>query len=278
MKKVIGLIMIMMCAAGCSYFQHKYQSGAVVEVNGNYLYEQDLQHLTAGLSSEDSARVREQFIRQWAGDILLYDEAKDRTDKHIEALVEDYRRSLYVHAYEEKLISRRMPKMIEDTLIEQFYETHKDRFILPTSIVRGILLVVPNGAPDIKKIEKVLTTPDETRLEEIEKFAYKYATGYELFMDQWKSANQLTMRMPFEKNGFERELRAHSQIVLEDSLSTYILQVTDKRLSGDYMPLDYARSEIEKVLLNQRRHDFLQAERDRRYDEAVKEGKVKEVK
>jgi hypothetical protein len=66
--------------------------------------------------------------------------------------------------------------------------------------------------------------------------------------------------------------------VLEDSLSTYILQVTDKRLSGDYMPLDYARSEIEKVLLNQRRHDFLQAERDRRYDEAVKEGKVKEVK
>lgn len=275
MKKVIILIVSCAVMTGCGYFQHKYQAGAVVELNGNYLYESDLEHLTAGLSSEDSAKVREQYIRQWASEIVLYDKAKDRLDNHIEALVEDYRRSLYIHAYEQKLIARRMPRQVEDSLVEQFYQSHKDRFILPIGIVKGILLVAPNGAPDIKKIQKVLQQPDEAGLEEIEKFAYKYATGYELFTDQWKTANQLLMRIPMDKNTLERELKAHSQIMVQDSLSTYLLQVTDKHLTGDYMPMDYARSEIEKVLLNQRRNDFLQAERDKQYEEAVRSKKLK---
>ena len=275
MKKQI-LISLLLAAtlSGCEYFHHKYQSGTVAEVAGQYLYESDLQQVLAGLSSEDSARVREQYIRQWASDILFYETAKDRADQRLDDLVEAYRRSLYIHTYEERLIQQRMPKHVADTLVEAFYQSHADRFILKESIVKGALLVVPIGAPDLNKLKKKLQSIDETSIEDIEKYAYKYATGYELFLDEWRTANQLLLRMPFEKNTLDQELKKSSQIVMQDSINTYILQVTDKHLQGSNMPMDYARAEIEKILLQQRQSEFLRQEREKQYQDAVRFKKI----
>ena len=82
---------------GCAAYEKKNQSGAAVDVNGHYLYQSTLDSLTLGLPSEDSMRVVQQYVSQWAKDMLMYDAAKARTNSAIEVLVEDYRRTLYVH-------------------------------------------------------------------------------------------------------------------------------------------------------------------------------------
>ena len=45
-------------------------TGVAVALNGQYLYQSTLDSLSFGLSSEDSARVVEQYVKQWAKDIL----------------------------------------------------------------------------------------------------------------------------------------------------------------------------------------------------------------
>lgn len=271
----ICLLGLLLSMTACDALYRKHQVGAAVELDGQFLFYTTLDSLTRGLTAEDSANVASQYIRQWAKDILVYDEARDVADEQIEALVEDYRRSLYVHAYEQQLVARRMPTHVADTLVEQIYNTHIDRFILRESIVKGILLVVPNGAPNLPKLRRWMLLKDEDDMENIEKYAYRYATGYELFTDQWLTAQQLLLYMPFEQDVLDAMLSRQTQIELQDSLSTFILQVTDKHLAGTPMPMDYARPEIEQLILSRRQVDFLRQERERLYDEAVKYKKIR---
>ena len=256
---------------GCAAYDKKQQSGAAVDVNGHYLYRSTLDSLTLGLSSEDSMRVVQQYVSQWAKDILMYDEAKSHNNSAIEALVEDYRRTLYVHAYEEYLVDRRMPKTVADSTVLQVYEQMPDRFKLDESILKGMIVVVPNDAPNIAKLRGWL---GKVELDKVEKYAYQNASGYELFFDKWLTTTDIISSMPISRADLESALKSKNQIEVSDTLKTYILQLTDKHLMGEKMPLEYARPEIEKIVLNERQVEFLQKERERLYNEAIQDKKI----
>lgn len=274
MKKS-GIVIALLASfllVGCSAFEKKQQSGAAVEVNGQYLYQATLDSLTLGLSQEDSIRVAQQYISQWAKDILVYENAKSRSNKEIERLVEDYRRALYVHMYEQRLVERNMPKSVADSTVVQIYAQMPDRFILDESIVRGLLVVVPIDAP---KADKLRGWMAKQELDAIEKYAYQNASGYELFLDKWLTTTDLLAQIPVERAELESKLKAHDQIVVSDSIKTYMLQTTQKHLRGEQMPIDYARPQIEKIVLNTRQVEFLNKERERLYNEAIQNKKIK---
>lgn len=273
MKRIelIGLVLACCLLGGCQALEKKQQAGAAVELNGRYLYYSTLDSLTLGLNSEDSARVRGQYIRQWAQDILLYDNATSRTNEEIEAMVDNYRTTLYVRAYEERLVAKRMPKQIADSTIIALYEQMPGRFQLDESIMRGMLLVVPLDAPKMDKLRTWLTKQD---MDAIEKYAYQNASGYDLFTDRWLTTTEMIGRIPLERAELEARLRTKNQIEVKDSTKTYLLQITEKHIRGEAMPIDYARPEIEKMVLYARQADFLRAERERLYKEAVETKKI----
>ena len=276
MKKIIIIILGLSILNSCNLFEERRLSGTAAEYNGKTITLKQLQLLTTGLTPEDSTRVAEQYIRQWAIDLIEYDIAKDQTNKTIESLVEDYRRSLYLHEYEEQLIAQYMPRIIEDSVIQSFYDMHRNHFILPETIIQGILLVVPHDAPNIDELRKKIQHPDvEENIEWLEKFAYQYAVGYELFLDDWKNTNAVIVHIPLGVNELNKQLRTKRQIEVQDSVNTFILQVTDMHPEGAQMPLAYARKEIENILLHERQIEFLQREREALYNQAIKEGKLK---
>ena len=284
---VLSVLMTLLC--GCQVLEKKQQVGAVAELNGQYLYRSTLDSLTLGLNSEDSLRVVQLFIRQWAQDILLYDNSTARTHREIEQMVSEYRRTLYAQAYEDRLVERRMPKSIPDSAVQAIYDRMPDRFILDESIVKGVLLVVPNDAPNLSKVKqwllKIGTERQERKerknskatnvLDDIEKYVYQNASGYELFTDQWTTVTALTRQMPVERADLETKLKYGNRIEISDSTQTFILQVTEKHMRGEKMPVEYARPQIEKIILNARRVEFLRKERERLYNDAVQEKKIK---
>lgn len=274
MKKlgIIGCIAAGLLLGSCTALEKQQKVGAAVEVNGQYLYRSTLDSLTVGLSSEDSLRMVQQYISQWTKDILEYDKAKARTKSDLEKLVEEYRRALYVQAYEQQLIERHMPKAVPDSVVKQVYEQMPNRFLLDESIVKGILVVVPKDARDIAKLRGWMA---KEKLDEIEKYAYQNASGYELFADKWLTTTDLLAHIPAERAEMENMLKAKNQIEVTDSLKTYVLQVTEKHLRGEQMPMEYARPEIEKIVLYERQVDFLNKEREKLYNEAIQDQKIK---
>lgn len=274
MKKIewIGIALACCLLGGCQAWEKKQQAGAAVELNGNYLYRSTLDSLTLGLNSEDSARVAAQYIRQWAQDILLYDNATSRINKEIEAMVDQYRSTLYVRAYEERLVSKRMPKKIADSTIVALYEQMPDRFRLDESIMRGMLIVVPNDAP---KMDKLRTWMAKQEMDAIEKYVYQNASGYDLFTDRWMTTTEMIGRMPMERAELESRLKTKNQIEMTDSTKTYLLQITEKHMRGEAMPIEYARPQIEKMVLYSRQAEFLSNERERMYNEAIQSKTLK---
>lgn len=276
MKKVALVLLIGFVLIGCAKFKHQRMDGAVAEYRGEIITQAEIASLTAGLAAEDSARVAERYIRQWASNILVWQEAKALNTKEIERKVADYHRSLCLHEWEQRMVNYHMSQQVEDSMVVDFYEANRDHFVLHTPTIKGILLVIPNGAPNMNQLKKHIAAPlEEENIEWVEKYAYQYATNYELFVEDWKTGEQLLQYVPFEKTSFSKLLKQKTQIEVQDSLNTYLLQVTSVCHAGDYAPLDYVRSDIEQMLLSQRQVDFLHSMRDQLYRKALEQGELK---
>ena len=150
----------------------------------------------------------------------------------------------------------------------------------PTETVMGLGIYLDDrDAYDL--LNKIKNRPEEKPytlmlgdIKDIEKYAYQNASGYELFNDRWLTTTEMLQHMPIERADLEARLKAKNQIEVADSTKTYLLQVTEKHIRGEQMPIEYARPEIEKIVLTERQVEFLQKERERLYNEAIQSGKV----
>jgi len=270
--KQIGYIILLasVCLSSCSYMRNNHRDDNVVaEIGEQKLYHSDIEALTQNAQSpEDSASIAEAYIRQWAEDILFYEKARKSANPDMEQLVEDYRRSLYLHEYEQQYVTAKMPKELNEDSVRLFYDANPKQFVLKENILKGVFLIVPNDAPDKGKLENWLKKP-MTNIEQIEKYAYQYAIGYQLFTDNWCTDNQILLRMPFERNELNGQIIKGNLIQKSDSSNTYLLQITDKHLAGDVMPFSYAEPEIRRLMLSRRQVDFIRQHKAQLYEKAL---------
>ena len=116
-----------------------------------------------------------------------------------------------------------------------------------------------------------LTAPDEW----VEKYVYQYASGYELFLEEWRPLGEVLQYAPFERKNITKQLKAGKLLEHSDTVNTYVLQLTDVCLAGDYKPIDYVRKEIEDMILSERRVEFIRGVREELYNKALEQGKLK---
>ena len=111
-----GLLIFLLCAACSEQHDHKGRT-PLVELDGNFLYREDLQSvLPAGLSKDDSLLFAENYIPNRVEDILLYDKAQSNIPNNgeIDKLVENYRKALIMHTYQQALIHQRLSEEISE--------------------------------------------------------------------------------------------------------------------------------------------------------------------
>lgn len=279
-NQILYIVLLSTLLAGCKYIKAHQTKGVAAEVDGVFLYEDEVQNVIGTRTGEDSATIREAFIHQWIIDKLVNEKAEQYLTKEMEQMVTDYRRSLCNYAYEKDLIAKRMDTEIADSTLHQFYETHTDRLLLQDDIFKGVLLIVPIDAPDQEKVRTSLSQLTEDDLEYLDKYAYQNASGYELFLDTWTTASQLLLWLPCDYTTMIKGLSqpTHHQsslLVLQDTVSKYFLQITEKEWKNHVMPFDYAQEQISKIIYNQRQTEFLNNEHERLYKEAVLLKKVK---
>lgn len=279
MKKIGYIVILSTLLVGCKYIKAHQTQGVAAEVNGIFLYEDEVKNVIGAKTGADSISLREAFIHQWIVSHLVNEKAEQYLTKEMEQMVNDYRFSLCNYAYEQDLIDNRMPRNISDSVLRAFYQTHTDRLLLKDDIFKGVLLIVPLDAPEQEKVRRSLNHLSDDDLEFLEKYAYQNASGYELFLDTWKTANQLLLWLPCDYTTLVKEMNRQPSssnfIVIQDTVSKYILQITEKQWKGKVMPFDYAQETITKIIYNQRQTEFLNNEHERLYREAMRQKKIK---
>ncbi len=263
--------------SGCT-LEKREVPGAIVSVGNRYLTREMLdQVIPDGLSPRDSSAFADAYVRHWAEDELVYDVAQKNIPdvERIENLVDRYRRELFVHEYQKQILSEKLDAEISDDAVKNYYRTHLDKFVLKTPIVKGLFLKVAETTPELKNLKKWYRVKDHASVENIEKYTLHNIINYDYFYDRWVSFDEVMSAIPYTVTDANRFLQTHTFLEINNEGYWYLLNISDYLPAGAHMPLDFARTQIEEILLNQKRMDFLHQMNKELYQEALENRKIK---
>lgn len=272
------LVCVLCCCTACEMFRQKTEGQPIVEVAGNFLYEQDLRNVIPnGVSKEDSALIAKRFIKRWATDVLMYETAKRNLSNEptIERLVADYKKDLLKHEYERRIVAERLDRAITEEELTNFYELYASSMRLTEEIVQGLLVVVPLQAPHLEDVKKWVSQPDSDAVDKIEKYVLQNAVSYDYFMDRWIPFSEVRRLLPQPIERVDDFLKENKGFVeFSDSLRTGLLYLKESKLTGDIRPFEYAREEIKELIINRRKVELVQKLEQDMYEEALMNGDI----
>ena len=274
---VLSISLLASCKWNKSVTEYVYGKTPIVEIGTDVLYEEDIkQVLPLGLSDADSTAFAEQFIRNWAQDVLFYQNAiRNIPDtKDIDRLVENYRRSLIEHEYQRRLIEQKFSSEISDDDIEQFYNDNERLFVLDESLLKGLFLKRSNKSHDLSDIRKLYTRQDDESFEEIEKYSIRNAARCEFFYDNWRTVAEIEVLLPAMDKPLESLIKNNGGFEFKDEEYIYLLNVSEYAPKGGIEPLDHARSRIRGLLINSNEVSYMRKIKEDLYDAAIEKNRI----
>lgn len=272
-----GLLIFLLCAACSERHDHKGRT-PLVELDGNFLYREDLQSvLPTGLSKDDSLLFAEHYIRNWVEDILLYDKAQSNIPNNgeIDKLVENYRKALIMHTYQQALIHQRLSEEISEQDLTEYYEKNQALFKVERPLMKGLFIKVPLTAPQLGNVRRWYKTETREAVEHLEKYSLQNAVKYEYFYDKWVQVSEVLDMLPLKVSDVDEYLDKNRHVELKDTVFHYFLNVSDYRPVGEQEPYEFARRQVKDMLLNVKQVEFMKQVKDDLYQRAVKRDKIK---
>lgn len=232
----------------------------VAQVFESYLYEKEIaDFIPQGTSREDSVLMSQNYIRNWVTQKLLLHKAIENLsgeERDIQRQVEDYRTSLLIHRYKQKLIAQRLMEDIADKDIEKYYSENENNFVLTTPIVKAIFFIIPKSASNLKEVRKWYKSDKAADLENLEEYCITNAKKYDKFNDKWIEVKYLLNLIPGDFNTLENDILHLKNIEKEDDENFYFLKIREMRREQTIAPIDYVWEEITLILKNKKKLDF----------------------
>lgn len=230
-------------------------------------------------SPSDSAVYADDFIRSWVYRQVLLQKAEQylaSETEDIEAAVEEYRSSLIIETYQNKLVEQKFKSNVTEADVEGYYERMKQNFVLREPIIKGLYAVLPAKGREIKDFLKLLTRMDDESSLKVEEYLFTHTKQYKTFFDSWATYNSVRKFFPQEALPDEpRGLTQSPYILFEQDGQSFILKVTSAINAGGQSPLDFVKGDITNILISQQKLEFLSTANRELYDQAVKAGHIK---
>jgi len=278
MKTVFWLVcMVPLLLKMCLSPDEKTEKKVLAEVGGERIYLDDaLDGMPKGLSAKDSTNFVKEFLNNRINDFLVYQKAVENLSqtKELEKMVENYRRSLMIYEYQQRVLNERFKSEMNEEEIKRYYEEHRSRFTTDNHLIKGIFLKIPSNAPGLTKLKQWLSHPDEKNLPHIESYCVQYASVFNYFMDQWTPLNEVVGSVPSLSEKGSGLLQVGHTFEVAENGSCYLLYVSEQVSKGDIAPFEYCKPVVVNVMLNAGKTAFLkQLEADLR-KKAIDDGKL----
>lgn len=269
--------LLLLAAASCSQKHDHHGKTPLVELDGQFLYKEDLQAaLPLGLSVDDSVLFASHYIRNWLEELLLYEQAKRNVPDReaIDRRVANYRKALIVHDYQQALIAQQLSEEISEEEITAYYQAHSELFKVEKPLIRGLFIKVPLKAQGLSNVRRWYKARTPEAVEQLEKYSLKSAVKYDYFYDRWLTVSEVAAMMPLPVDEADAYLKRHKQIELKDTAYCYYLDVSDYLPIGAQEPEELARTEARSMLINLKQVQFFQRVKNDLYERAVQRGRV----
>lgn len=278
-KYFFFFIIAIFLGAGCQQRSDKPVEVPLVSVGNWTLTREQLEEvMPKNINEDDSIALYEDYVGRWIKTRLFLHQAEINLtpqEKDIEKLLDEYRTTLLVHLYQQKMLEEKHSPIISDKEIETYYNEMKDNFKLQNNIVQGVFLKVPKEAPNQDKLRKLYKSKEPEDLLNLEAYAFQFARKYDEFMEEWVSFSRINSSLPSPISNEESFLRWRDFYETSDSLYNYYFARHDYHLIGEQAPLPFVRERVEAILLNKKRLEFINKLGDALYEDALRDKIVK---
>ena len=193
----------------------------------------------------------------------------------IAKLVENYRRALIMHTYQEELVNQKLANEISDEEISAYYEKNKELFHTEHPFVKGLFIKVPLHSQDLASVRKWYKKNNRDAIESLEKYSLRNAVSYDYFYDRWMPLSDIAVKIPLKAlDTDENYLDKNRNIEVKDTAFCYFLHVEEFLGKDQQRPLDFAKTEIKEILINLKRVEFINKVKEELYRHASDRNKI----
>jgi len=269
------LVILSLLACDPSNRQTDWDGEALAEVYGRVLTASDLEEKNIDLE-QDSALLWTLYVDQWIRDELFFLKAEEQLKdiSEIEKLVSSYRQSLMIHYYEQQLIQEQLDSIISEEEIVQHYEGRKDNFILNEAVVqaRWIITQSSNFKADTVSAHWSSETHKDDRLKAL---CELYSRSYNLNDSLWLSFRELSSRTGLSLEDLRKLRLEEFHEIPQNEGVRLMIQMNSIVEEGSVAPVQYVKERIRRIILHDRKEEILKSYRQRIYQKAIQERKVK---
>ena len=277
--KIYILIILTFFTGWCSRIGETSKEEPLAKVGNQYLYPADLRGLIRNnLTKEDSVIMVASLTEKWVRKQLIVQKAElNLTDeeKAVNKELEEYRTSLIIYKYEQKLIKEKLDTVVQSSEMEKYYTQNISNFVLNYDIVKALYIKLPNHAPGVEKVKEWMRSESEENIKKLEGYCYQYAVKYEYFKDEWVNFDNIKILLPVNIPDNKQYLKNYKFIELKDTAYYYFVNIKDYKTKGSDSPLKFVESDIKTIILLKRKQKLINDLENKIYFDAIDRDNIK---
>ena len=282
MKRLLNIIAVIIIVlpilSSCRAISSFLKGGEVVaEVGSEKLYRSDLDAIMPkGISQQDSIYLAKQYINTWAAELVflgIAEEQLSKTERDVTKELEDYRKSLLKYRYEQLYVNERLDTAVSDDLVEEYYNSHKEKFVLSRPLVKARFLSISDESPAKEQIRKRMSSNDVEDLVEADSLAYSSAYKFTTWSDAWVDVTVLSREFPMDYETMLAQVR-NKWIEKVDTLGVARLAyISDMMKKGEVAPIEYSAPAIRDIIISARKQSLISSLEQDLLNDARENGK-----
>lgn len=273
MPLLLSLLLITSCT---TEIDHRGRT-PLVGVGNDFLYKEDVAALyVTALPTVDSIEFVHNYIRQWLEDVLFYRMAVRNVSSagEVDRMVDNYRRALILNIYQERLIEQQLKQTLTEEEVTSFYNRNRELFKLEEAHLQGLFLKLPLAAPRLQSVRKWLTKMTPEDIENLEKYNITNAVTYDYFVDSWRPLPAIAAKMPLTADELIKNLEKNPFVEVTDTAYVYMLSMVSMLDKGEQKPLELASEEINNLLINSMKANFVKEVKHNLYSKALEDREI----
>lgn len=238
-----------------------HDDDVVAQVGVHKLYQTELAaYIPNGLAPEDSTNLADQYIRTWATEKLYLDMAEEqlsKSEKDVSKELDAYRNSLLKYRYEQRYVNERLDTEVTRTDVEDYYEAHKDLFVLDVPILKAKFVDIMKDSPNFEVIRRKMSSTKYEDIVETDSLAYSSALKFADYSEEWINAVTLAREFGTDYGTMLSKLSGSYIEIEEERGDVKIAYVLSMQKAGTLAPIDYCEERIKDIIISNRKHELL---------------------
>lgn len=282
MKRALILSLVVLTVCSCDMLGRLFtdvRDSKVATVGKSVLYRSDVEKIVpAGLPLEDSVKLAQQYIDNWALGELLISEASERLSKEqkdIAAQVSEFRKNLLTFRYEKLCVDERLDTVVTMEEAEAYYQENSQDYVSPVSIIKGRVINISRKSPYYEMIRENYKSESAADVAMLEQNCFTAAQKYSDFGKKWVPVSALAKELGIDVAECEADLKKSNAYEKDIDGQHFLIYIQSRTAPGEVSPVEYNFETISDVLISKRKKEILSSLEQELFEEGRVNGKIK---